>query len=163
MRSAAYAREVHAAAKRLKSIRIFFPGYLSPKQKQAYFRASQLFISPSVHESYGLSIVEALRAGLPVLASDHSGADEILSPEFSRVVPYRGQAGGWMSWSGRKGDIPHRLADALADLLKNPEKLKAMGLAARREGERMSFASAAERLASAAALALSSSGERVAA
>jgi glycosyltransferase involved in cell wall biosynthesis len=150
MRSATYIRQVRTAAERFKSFRVFFPGYLSSRKKQAYFRISELFVSPSVHESYGLSIVEAMRAGLPILASDHSGADEILSPEFSRVVPYNGQAGGWLSFSGRHGNIPHRLADHLADLLADPQKLGAMGRAARHAGENMSFASAAKRLSSAA-------------
>lgn len=150
MRSAAYTRKVREAAKRFKHFRIYFPGYLSPPKKQAYFRASELFISPSVHESYGLSIVEAMRAGLPILASDHSGAEEILSPEFSRVVPYNGQAGGWLSFSGRNGDIPNRLADHLAELLSDPQKLSTMGQAARLAGENMNFASAASWLASTA-------------
>ena len=150
MRSGTYTREVRAAAERLKSFRIFFPGYLCPLKKQAFFRAAQLFVSPSVHESYGLSIVEALRAGLPILASDHSGADEILSPQFSRVVPYNGQTGGWLSFSGRHGDIPARLADALAELLADPAKLRAMGRAAKAAGEKMSFADAARRLRDAA-------------
>jgi glycosyltransferase involved in cell wall biosynthesis len=137
---------VRAAAEKLKSFRVFFPGYLSPLQKQAFFRVSELFVSPSVHESYGLSIVEALRAGLPVLASDHSGAEEILSPEFSRIVPYRGQTGGWFSFCGRKGDIPARMAGRLAELLSDPSELERMGRAARTAGERMSFAAAAEEL-----------------
>ncbi|MBI4387088.1 MAG: glycosyltransferase, partial [Elusimicrobia bacterium] len=73
MRGGSYARRVHAEARRLRRCRVFFPGYLSPIRKQAHFRLSNLFISPSIHESYGLSNVEALRAGLPILASDHSG------------------------------------------------------------------------------------------
>lgn len=159
MRSATYIRQVRAAAERFKSFRVFFPGYLSSKKKQAFFRVSKLFVSPSVHESYGLSIVEAMRAGLPVLASDHAGADEILSPEFSRVVPYNGQAGGWLSFSGRHGNIPHRLADNLADLLRDPQRLSAMGRSARQAGENMSFASAAKRLSSAALDLLHAGGE----
>ena len=162
MRSAIYTRQVRAAAERLKSFRVFFPGYLCPRKKQAYFRVSELFVSPSVHESYGLSIVEALRAGLPILASDHSGAEEMLAPEFSRVVPYHGQAGGWMSLSGWKGDIPSRLADHLMDLLADPQRLKIMGQAARRAGESMSFASAAQRLVSAALVLLGDNQEAVA-
>lgn len=150
MRSEAYTQEVRAAAEGLGSFRVFFPGYLCPLKKQAFFRVSELFVSPSVHESYGLSIVEALRAGLPVLASDHSGAEDMLSPEFSRVVPYNGQTGGWMSYSGRRGDIPRRLAASLAQLLSDPAKLRAMGRAAKSAGENMSFSDAALRLEEAA-------------
>ena len=45
-------------------------------------------MSPSVHESYGLNVVEALRAGLPVLASDHYGVRDILKDEYGVRVPY---------------------------------------------------------------------------
>lgn len=150
MRGEPYYRQVRAAAERLRSFRVFFVGYLPPLEKQVYFRLSDLFVSPSIHESYGLSIVEALQAGLPVLASDHSGVDEILSPEFSRVVHYGRKAGKIASWARRRGDIPERLAGALRDMLQDIDALRAMGARAKAASEGMSFAQAAERVAGAA-------------
>ena len=53
-----------------------------PLNPREHIRLAELFVSPSVHESYGLTLVEAMRAGLPILASDHHGVAEILRPEF---------------------------------------------------------------------------------
>lgn len=147
MRGRTYLRQLRRAVGRLRRTRVFFPGYLSAMEKMAYFRIADLFVSPSIHESYGLSVVEALRAGLPVLASDHSGVEEILGPAFSRVVVYGGRAGGFLSWLGRRGDIPERLAGAVEELLDSPRTLVDMGQAARAAGLGMSFETAARRVA----------------
>ncbi|MEE8425012.1 MAG: glycosyltransferase, partial [Elusimicrobiota bacterium] len=135
MRGDAYLRRVRSAADRLQRVRVFFPGYLSGCGKQAYFRLADLFVSPSEHESYGLTIVEALRSGLPVAASDHAGAEEILRPEYGRMAAY--------------GDPPRRaerLAEELSDLLADPEELRRMGARAREASKHMTFADAAGRL-----------------
>ena len=73
MMGQAYGRKVRAAAAKLKQVKVIFPGYLDAAAKRAYFQLGNLFISPSIHESYGLNVVEAMHAGLPVLASDHYG------------------------------------------------------------------------------------------
>ncbi|MBI3548762.1 MAG: glycosyltransferase family 4 protein [Elusimicrobia bacterium] len=156
MRGESYMRLVRAAAARLKKTRVFFVGYLPPKDKQVYFRLADLFVSPSIHESYGLTVVEAMRAGLPILASDHSGAEETLSPEFSRIVPYEGKAGGFANWgAGRRGDIPRRIARELERLLAEPAALRAMGARAKEAAARVDFDGASRRVADGALDALS--------
>lgn len=135
MRGAAYGERVRRAARRLKRARVFFPGYLSSFHKQVYFRLADLFVSPSLHESYGLTIVEAMRAGLPVVASDHYGVAELIRPGFGRVAAY--------------GDPRRRsanLAAAIAELLADPEGLARMGSAARVAAEGMPFSRAADAL-----------------
>jgi glycosyltransferase involved in cell wall biosynthesis len=150
MRGEAYGRRVRRAAERLRRTRVFFPGYLSPFEKRVYFRLADLFASPSLHESYGLTIVEALQEGLPVLASDHYGVDEILAPEYGWAVPY-----------ARPARRTEGLAAALAELLPDPERMKRMGKAARRAAEGMRFSDAAERvLESAIGLASAGGGGR---
>lgn len=150
MRGEAYMRQVRAAAGRLRRARVFFVGYLPPREKQVYFRLADVFVSPSIHESYGLTVVEAMRAGLPILASDHSGAEETLEPAFSRIVPYDGKAGGYANWAGRQGDIPRRLADEAAKLLGDPALTKRMGASARAAAVRLDFDAAARKVADAA-------------
>src|SRR6185503_5675935 len=69
MMGQAYMRKVRSAAAKLRGrARAVFPGYVGSADKPAMFALAELFVSPSVHESYGLNVVEALRAGLPVLA-----------------------------------------------------------------------------------------------
>lgn len=139
MRGEAYGRKVRRAADRLSRTRVFFPGYLSPFEKRVYFRLADLFVSPSVHESYGLTIVEALQEGLAVLASDHYGVEEILRPEYGRTVSY-----------ARPSKRAENLAAALVELLPDPARLKRMGAAAAAASEGMKFSDAAERVLDAA-------------
>jgi glycosyltransferase involved in cell wall biosynthesis len=138
MQGEIYYRRVRTIADKLKKIHVFFPGHLSAFEKQAYFKLANLFVSPSVHESYGLTLVEAMQAGLPILASDHYGAKEILKPEFGRMVSYKGVARA------------RSLAQALSEILETPEKLRSMGVAAKVEAQSMSFSQTARTLLDAA-------------
>lgn len=135
MKGEAYGRKVRGCAEKLAGVRVFFPGYLPSRLKRAYFRLSDLFVSASVHESYGLTLVEAMGAGLPVLASDHYGVEEILKPAYGVSVSYS----------------PARLrarnlAAALKDLLADRDRLKRMGARAGSAARGMAFEDSARRL-----------------
>jgi glycosyltransferase involved in cell wall biosynthesis len=45
-------------------------GFLSGSEKTEAFQAADLFALPSANENFGITVVEALQAGLPVLISD---------------------------------------------------------------------------------------------
>ena len=133
MMGQAYGRKVRAAAAKLKQIKVFFPGYLDGAAKRAYFRLGDLFVSPSIHESYGLNVVEAMRAGLPVLASDHYGVRDMLPPDAGRLVHYP---------TPKKA--PPLLASAFLEMIADRKKLKKMGEAARAAASAMPFSAAAD-------------------
>ena len=139
MMGQSYLRKVRRAAARLGSARVFFPGYLSEREKPEFFALAQLFVSPSVHESYGLNVVEALRAGLPVLASDHYGVRDILKDEYGVTVPY-----------GSLAEAPEALAGQLEALINDPTRLKKMGIAASDAAATMTFEAAAASILNAA-------------
>ena len=63
--------------------RIVFAGYRDPRP---YLRHASVVIQPSVREALGLSILEALREGVPVVAFRVGGIPEI----FHRFPPGRG-------------------------------------------------------------------------
>lgn len=126
-----YMARVRRAAARLSKARVFFPGYLSAQDKAAFYRLADLFVSPSVHESYGLNIAEALAAGLPVLASDHYGVAELVRPAWGRSVSYARDPEG-------------ALAEGLKDLLSDKGRLGEMGKAALAASRAMSFRKAAD-------------------
>lgn len=135
MRGEAYGRRVRGAADRLKRFRAFFPGYLAGGAKQAYFRLADLFVSPSLHESYGLTVVEGLQAGLPVLASDHYGVAETLRPDYGRTVPFADPKAR-----------SRRLCEAMGELLGDRDRLRLMGRRAGAAARGMDFGQTAERL-----------------
>jgi glycosyltransferase involved in cell wall biosynthesis len=133
MQGAAYLRRVRSAAASLHHVRVFFPGYLDAKAKRAYFQLAQLFVSPSVHESYGLNLVEAMQAGRAILASDHYGVREILDESCGRIVPY-----------ARLADAPRGLAEALDSALRDRAGLARMGENSRARAAAMPFSRAAD-------------------
>ncbi|MHB1024885.1 MAG: glycosyltransferase [Desulfobacteria bacterium] len=80
-------------------------------------RASDLFVHPSREEGFSNAILEAMAAGLPVVACDVGGNPEaVVDGETGCLVPPRTAAA---------------FASAVAELLADPEKRKAMGEAGR--------------------------------
>jgi glycosyltransferase involved in cell wall biosynthesis len=89
-------------------------------------RASDLFVHPSREEGFSNAILEAMAAGLPVVACDVGGNPEaVVDGETGRLVPSRNAAA---------------FASAVTELLTDPKKRKAMGEAGRlRAVERFSL------------------------
>jgi glycosyltransferase involved in cell wall biosynthesis len=50
--------------------RILFPGYVDDEDLPALFASARLLVFPSRYEGFGLPILEAFSAGVPVVASD---------------------------------------------------------------------------------------------
>ncbi|MBS1802008.1 MAG: glycosyltransferase family 4 protein [Acidobacteria bacterium] len=92
-------------------------GLLPADEVAELYRSSYLFVFPSVNEGLARSIFEAMASGLPVVATELSGAEDCIS-------------------SGTEGNvIPARDVDALAEGIRwhfdNAEASRAMGAAAR--------------------------------
>ena len=72
-----------------------------------------LFVLPSLWEGFGLSIVEAMAAGKPVVATNVDAIPEVVSDgETGILVPPKD---------------PNALANAIITLLEDPEKMRKMG------------------------------------
>lgn len=59
--------------------RLLFPGFLRGAELDALYRAADLYILPSVSEPFGITPLESLREGTPVLVSKQSGVAEVLT------------------------------------------------------------------------------------
>lgn len=112
MQGVEYLKKLRMLAAKLKNTKVVFPGYVTGERKQSFFALADLYIFPSRHESYGLTLMEALAAGVPAVCLDHQGARGIMREEFGAVVE------------------PSGLVPAIRRLLDDP-KLAQRGSAAR--------------------------------
>ncbi len=74
MHGHAYELRLRKQAQRLRQITVQFTGHVTGSAKTALLERADLFVSPSRHESYGLTIAEALVAGCRVISHSHYGA-----------------------------------------------------------------------------------------
>jgi glycosyltransferase involved in cell wall biosynthesis len=96
-------------------------GFLSPREVARCYHEASLFVQPSPNEGLAQVLLEAMASGLPVVATDRTGAGECMT-------------------SGKEGLlVPARNADALAGALlwcyQHREERGKMGLAARQRIE----------------------------
>ena len=67
--------------KRVGEDRVFFTGWLDGAAKAAVLQKAKLLALPSLQENFGISVVEALACGVPVLVSEHVN----LAPEIRKA------------------------------------------------------------------------------
>jgi glycosyltransferase involved in cell wall biosynthesis len=121
--------KLRALATRLKRTRVVFPGYVTGERKRAFLALADLYVFPSRHESYGLTLMEALAAGLPAVCLDSTGARSVMREEFGALVPASG------------------LRAAVATLLGDAGRRKQMGTAGREFARSQRFTDRAAELA----------------
>ncbi len=66
--------------------RVVFAGMLSGEAKLAALRNADVFVLPSHSENFGISVIEALAAKLPVVISDRVGVQEDIAAAGAGVV-----------------------------------------------------------------------------
>lgn len=74
-------------AKRLKE-RVILPGYIKEEDLPAVYNGADLFVSPSLYEGFGLTLLEAMACGTPVITSNISSMPEIVGESGMLVDPY---------------------------------------------------------------------------
>jgi glycosyltransferase involved in cell wall biosynthesis len=75
MKGRAYEKKLRKLASRVTSAHVEFTGHVTGANKAALLQRADIFVSPSKHESYGLTIAEALGAGCRVVSHHHYGAE----------------------------------------------------------------------------------------
>jgi glycosyltransferase involved in cell wall biosynthesis len=90
--------------------RIDLPGYVDDAAKRALFDRALVFVLPSHAEGFGLPAVEAMAAGVPVIAARRGALPEVLGSAARLIEP----------------DDPDLLAAVIAELLGDPEQRRRM-------------------------------------
>ncbi|HMH49327.1 MAG TPA: glycosyltransferase [Candidatus Acidoferrum sp.] len=101
--------------------RVTFTGVCPHEELPDYYRAADLFLFASETETQGLVVAEAAACGLPAVAVDAPGSDEVVHDGDTGLLT--------------KGD-PAALAEAAIGLLIDPARRAAMAVRARQLAER---------------------------
>lgn len=102
-----------------------FMGYLKGEALARAYASADLFVFPSAMETFGLVVVEAMAAGLPVVASRVGGVRDVV-------------AEGETGYTFAVGDVA-ALVDGVRNTVSDRARMKAMGRAARAFAETQSW------------------------
>ena len=92
---------------------IWMPGYIRRDMLPAYYQQADIFVLPSLSESFGQVLLEAMSSSLPVVATTVGGIPEIIDDGGGGVLIPPGD--------------PQALVAAVRSLIATPERLAAMG------------------------------------
>lgn len=81
--------------------RVRYVGYVADEHRRALYDGARLLVQPSFEEGFGLTVLEAMTAGVPVVASNRGSLPEVIGDAGFLVDP----------------DDPAALASAMAQML----------------------------------------------
>jgi glycosyltransferase involved in cell wall biosynthesis len=67
--------------------RILVTGYVSPQELAGWYARAKIFAFPSLDEGFGMPVLEAMQAGIPVLTSNRSALPEVAGDAALLVDP----------------------------------------------------------------------------
>ncbi len=104
--------------------RVKFLGLVGHTDIPALLQASDIFIRPSRSEGMGNSFIEAMAAGLPVIATQEGGIADFLFD--AKRNPEKKTTG----WAVDK-NTPTQIAEAVKDIIANPDTVRSVVVTAR--------------------------------
>ncbi len=94
------------------SDRVFFAGEVAPKETPAWYRVLDLFIAPQRWEGFGVTPLEAMASGVPVVATTVGAFEElVIDGETGSLIP-PGEVAPMVEAAARWIDDPAALAAA---------------------------------------------------
>jgi hypothetical protein len=96
---------------------VTFTGMVSDETLHSLYQACDLFVAPSLYESFGLIYLEAMNYAKPVIGCRSGGVPEVVDDGVTGVLV--------------EPEAPTKLAEEIIDMLQLPERLYAMGQAGR--------------------------------
>jgi glycosyltransferase involved in cell wall biosynthesis len=105
--------------------RVQFVGWASRPELPEHYRWADVFVLPSLDEGMPNVVLEAMAAGLPIVATDVAGSRELVTPGSNGIlVPPADSAA---------------LADAITDIVSSPSNIRQYGEQSRAEALRRSW------------------------
>jgi glycosyltransferase involved in cell wall biosynthesis len=111
--------DIEALMAPLGEERVRYLGQRETVEMPNLLNQADLFVWPAVREAYGMAMLEAQAAGLPVVAGNAGGVNEIIQHGITGVLVPEGSVAAF--------------ADAIAGLLSDRAQMAAMGVAARQK------------------------------
>lgn len=65
---------------------VYFKGYVDEKTLASLYLEASVFVSPSVFEPFGITILDAAEFGAPIIATKDTGALEIFGKESAKII-----------------------------------------------------------------------------
>ncbi len=124
-------RPVYERLARPLGQRVEFVGRVNGNRPEHYSRAA-LYLCPTTKASFGVTLLEAMACGTPILASDITGFRELVHHGREAVLVPMNQPDSW--------------ALAALELLEDRRRLRAMGVAGRAKAERFAWPRIARRV-----------------
>lgn len=104
--------------------RITITGWLQPDEVRAWLQEADLFVFPSRNEGFGIALLEAMAAGVPVIASSVGGIPEVV---------------GEMNHTLVKSMTSAEFAKAITELVTNKEMLESLSVRVQKHASRYRF------------------------
>ena len=84
--------------------RVLFLGAVAEEDLPGLYSGAEVFLFPSLHEGFGLPVLEAMACGTPVICSDASSLPEVVGDAGMLIDP--GDSAGWTAAVERLSDDP---------------------------------------------------------
>ncbi|GAH55277.1 unnamed protein product, partial [marine sediment metagenome] len=92
---------------------LVFTGEMTDEELVGIYSSAKIFVLPSLHEMFGLVLVEAMNFGLPIIANDITAIPEVVTKDVGILIEPKNAK---------------MLADKIVYLIKNNEVLERMSL-----------------------------------
>lgn len=102
------------------SDKVVFTGRIPFSDMEKEYQNADVFIMPSIRETTGAVLLEAMSKGLPVITIDKFGGPVLFDSDA-----------GWLYYGETREEFIKNLSDAIVECIANPELIKSRGAVAR--------------------------------
>ena len=124
------------------STSVKFVGRKTPQELPTYYNAAELMVMPSHYESFGITAIEAMACGVPVITTDVTGVSKLIDEKHENLIT--------------SANNPIGLARRIIALLRDEEEYKKISKSVAKNVQDLSWDNAADQFIS---LCISCAGE----